>query len=128
MLYYFWKEGEIMDSGKRVRELRKNIGLTLEKFGKPLGVGKTAISNIENGERSLTEQMAKSICREYNVNYLWLTEGKGDIFTTTPESVVDELAEDFKLDEMDKKIIEKYLKLSDEQREVIKKYIKSIFE
>lgn len=117
-----------MDSGKRVRELRKNIGLTLEKFGKPLGVGKTAISNIENGERSLTEQMAKSICREYNVNYLWLTEGKGDIFTTTPESVVDELAEDFKLDEMDKKIIEKYLKLSDEQREVIKKYIKSIFE
>ncbi len=128
MLYYFWKEGEIMDSGKRVRELRKNIGLTLEKFGKPLGVGKTAISNIENGERSLTEQMAKSICREYNVNYLWLTEGKGDIFTTTPESVVDELAEDFKLDEMDKKIIEKYLKLSDEQRAAIKEYIKSIFE
>ena len=49
------------------------------------------------------------------------------MFTTTPESVVDELAEDFKLDEMDKKIIEKYLELSDEQRAVIKQHLKSIF-
>lgn len=117
-----------MEYGKRVRELRKNLGLTLEKFGKPLGVGKTAISNIENEERSLTDQMALSICREYNVNYLWLTEGKGDMFTTTPESVVDELAEDYRLDDIDKKIIEKYLELTDEQRKVIKDYIKSILE
>lgn len=117
-----------MDQGKQIRELRKKLGLTLEKFGKSLGVGKTAISKIENGENNLTDQMAKAICREYNVNYLWLTEGKGDMFTTTPESVVDELAEDFKLDEMDKKIIEKYLELSEERGAVIKQYLKSIFE
>lgn len=116
-----------MDQGKQIRELRKNLGLTLEKFGNSLGVGKTAISKIEHGENNLTDQMAKAICREYNVNYLWLTEGKGDMFTTTPESVVDELAEDFKLDEVDKKIIEKYLELSDEQRAVIKQHLKSIF-
>ena len=117
-----------MNQGERVKEIRKILNLTLEKFGKILGVGKSAISKIENGERSLTEQMAKSICREYNVSYLWLTEGIGDIFTTTPESVVEELAEDYKLDEMDKKIIEKYLELSAEQRDVIKSYIKSILE
>lgn len=117
-----------MEYGKRVREIRKNLGLTLEKFGQPLGVGKTAISNIENEERSLTDQMAKAICREYNVNYLWLTEGEGDMFSVTPESIVDELAEDFKLDDMDRKIIEKYLELSDEKRAIIKEYIKSILE
>lgn len=117
-----------LNEGNRVRDLRKELGYTLEKFGAPLGVGKTAISKIENNERSLTEQMAKSICREYNVNYLWLTEGKGDMFTETPESVVEELAEDFKLDDIDKKIIESYLKLSESQRAVIKEYIKSIFQ
>lgn len=116
-----------MSKGNRVRELRKSLGLTLENFSKPLGVGKTAISNIENGERELTKQMSLAICREFRVNYLWLTEGKGDMFTSTPESVVDELAEDYKLDDVDKKIIEKYLELSDEQRAVIKEYIKSIF-
>lgn len=117
-----------MSLGNRIRELRKKLNLTLEKFGKPLGVGKTAISKIENDERNLTEQMALSICREYNVNYLWLTEGKGDMFTSTPETSVDELAEDYKLDDIDKKIIEKYLELSDQQRAVIKEYLKSIFE
>lgn len=101
--------------------------MTLEKFGDRLGVTKTTISRIEKEERAMTEQMARSICREFRVNYLWLTEGKGDMFTSTPQSVVDELAEDFKLDDIDKKIIEKYLELSDEQRKVIKEYIKSIF-
>lgn len=117
-----------MAYGNRISELRKTLGLTLEKFGNPLGVTKTTISRIEKEERAMTEQMAKAICREYNVNYLWLTEGKGDMFTSTPETSVDELAEDYKLDDIDKKIIEKYLELSDQQRAVIKEYLKSIFE
>ena len=116
-----------MTQGERVRELRKTLDLTLEKFGKSVGVGKTAISKIEKGENNLTEQMAKSICREFRVNYFWLTEGKGDIFTGAPQGVVDEIAEDYKLDEIDRKIIEKYLDLPEEQRQVIKDYLKSIF-
>ena len=58
-----------MTQGERVKEIRKTLDLTMEKFGEKLGVGKTAISNIESGNRNLTEQMSKSICREYNVNY-----------------------------------------------------------
>lgn len=27
-----------------------------------------------------TKQTLKFICREYNVSYLWLTEGEGDMF------------------------------------------------
>ena len=65
--------------------------------------------------------------REFRVNYFWLTEGKGDMFTGTPESVVDEIAEDYNLDDIDKKIIEKYLELSADQRQVLKEYLKSIF-
>lgn len=116
-----------MSYGNRINALRKSLGLTLEKFGEPLGVTKTTISRIEKEERAMTEQMAKAICREFNVNYAWLTEGIGDMFTSTPESAVDEIAEDFKLDDIDKKIIEKYLELTDSQRKVIKDYIKSIF-
>lgn len=66
---------------ERIRELRKSLGLTLEKFGTPLGVGKTAISKIENGDRGVTDQMIKSICREYNVNEEWLVNGKGEMFS-----------------------------------------------
>ena len=69
-----------MDEGQRVRELRKELGLTLEKFGKHLGVGKTAISKIENGENNLTDQMILAICREYNVDEKWLRTGEGEMF------------------------------------------------
>ena len=69
-----------MNEGNRVRELRKTIGLTLEKFAEPLGVKKAAISNIENNTRGLTDQMILSICREYNVNEDWLRTGDGEMF------------------------------------------------
>ena len=69
-----------MTQGERVREIRKNLGLTLEKFGAKLGVKKGAISKIETGENSLTESMIKLICREYHVDYTWLTTGQGEMF------------------------------------------------
>lgn len=69
-----------MTQGERVREVRKALGLTLEKFGEKIGVTKTAISRIEKSERNLTEQMTKSICREFNVDYIWLTTGEGEMF------------------------------------------------
>lgn len=80
-----------MTQGERVRELRKFLDLTLEKFGKTLGVGKTAISNIENGNRNLTEQMIVSICREYGVNENWLRTGDGDMFV--PQTRSEKIAE-----------------------------------
>lgn len=69
-----------MTQGERVKEVRKTLGLTLEKFGEKIGVTKTAISRIEKSERNLTEQMTKSICREFNVDYIWLTTGEGKMF------------------------------------------------
>ena len=64
-----------MTQGERVRMIRKhpNVNLTLEKFGEKLGIKKSALSLIENGKNNLTEQMAKSICREFRVNYFWLS-------------------------------------------------------
>ena len=69
-----------MTQGERVKEIRKKLNLTLEKFGLKLGVGKTAISKIEKNENTLTEQMFKSICREFNVNEEWLRNGTGEMF------------------------------------------------
>ena len=68
--------------GDRVKEIRKASGeyKTLEKFGAKIGLSKTAISDIENGRRNLTEQSFKSICREFSVNPEWLRDGSGEMF------------------------------------------------
>lgn len=80
-----------MTQGERVKEVRKSLNLTLEKFGERLGVGKTAISNIEKGNRNLTEQMTKAICREYSVDYIWLTTGEGEMFVDTDDDFIERI-------------------------------------
>lgn len=112
---------------KRLKELRKALRLSQDLFGNKLGITGGAISKLEKGERNVTEQMVLSICRVYRVNYYWLKDGVGDMFIGTPQTVVEEIAEEYDLDDIDKKILEKYLELPKEKREVIKEYFKSIF-
>lgn len=78
-----------MTQGERIKEIRKTLNLTLEKFGEKIGVTKTAISRIEKGERGCTEQMTKAVCREFNVDYIWLTTGDGEMFVENDDDVVE---------------------------------------
>ena len=80
-----------MTQGERIREVRNTLGLTLEKFGDRLGVTKVAISNIEKGNRNLTEQMTKAICREFGVDYIWLTTGEGEMFVDTDDDFIERI-------------------------------------
>ena len=80
-----------MTENERVRELRKTLGLTLEKFGERLGVKKNAISAIENGRNSLTDQMTRAICREFGVDYIWLTTGDGEMFVDTDDDFIERI-------------------------------------
>nr|DAS29895.1 MAG TPA: helix-turn-helix domain protein [Caudoviricetes sp.] len=115
-----------MTQGERVRRVRKELRLTLEKFGEKVGVGKTAISNIEKGNRNLTEQMAKSICREFSVDYTWLTTGEGDdIFEKSPSSTMEQLKKEFDLDDFSYNLVYQYLKLNADQRQAVRDFFYS---
>lgn len=109
--------------GERLREGRKALGLTLEEFGKNLGVTKTTISRLENGINNVTEQMTKAICREYGINYFWLTKGEGEMFFTGQDAIIDELVDEYNLDATDKTILQEYIKLKPQERQVIKQYL-----
>lgn len=116
---------------ERIKELRKALGLSGEKFGERLGVGKTAISRIENGSNGVTDQMFKSICREFNVNEDWLRNDIGPMFKTSDdefaECVADMLTEDNPLYDAIKKIMITYRKLDSTSKDVIDKLINDAF-
>ena len=116
-----------MTQGERVREVRKSLNMTLDKFGEKLGVKKAAISAIENGNRNITEQMVKSICREYNVNYDYLMYGKGDMFDDLPQTILDELCAHYNLDELDRQIVDIYISLPKQLRDSVKEHIKKAY-
>lgn len=112
---------------ERIKTLRKALGLTLEKFGERLGVGKAALSRIENGSNSVTDQMFKSICREFNVNENWLRTGEEPMFNGFPQTVLDELCEQYDLDTLDKQIVDIYISLPKQLRDSVKDHIKKAY-
>ena len=122
-----------MTQGERVKEIRKSLNLTMEKFGDRLGVGKTAISKLENNERNLTDQMAISICREFNVSETWLRTGEGEMFKPKPPEdevgyYVEELLEneDNPLYRVIIEMMKTYHGLDDKSKEVIRNYFAEI--
>ncbi len=80
-----------MTQNERVKEVRKTLGLTLEKFGDRLGIKKAAVSKIEKGENSLTDANIKAICREFSVDYMWLTTGDGEMFVETDDDFFERI-------------------------------------
>lgn len=69
-----------MYENERVKEVRKALRLTQEKFGERIGVKKNTISQIESGINGVTDQLRLAVCREFNVNEDWLRTGEGSMF------------------------------------------------
>lgn len=82
-----------MTENQRVRLIRKDKGLTLEKFGEQIGVQKSAVSKIERGDNALSEQLCRAICREYHVREEWLRNGEGDMYEPDEGQELRALAE-----------------------------------
>lgn len=112
-----------MTSNERVKVLRKELGLTLEKFGAPLGVSKVAISLIEKGTNNLTEQMLLAICRTYGASETWLRDGTGEMLppVTRNERIADFMGELLKDEKptFKKQLIEVLSELNEEEREAL---------
>lgn len=106
---------------ERVKKLRKELGLTLEKFGEKLGVGKNAISRIETGKSNLTDQMLKAICNvnwdgRY-VNENWLRDGAGEMFKTDPHNELKALANKYQMSSTEYAFLKEFFKLEPSRRE-----------
>ncbi len=112
---------------ERIRELRNALGITLEEFGGRLGVTRTAISRLERGNRSVTDQMAVAICREFGVNEQWLRTGEGEMFEQTRETVLDRLAAEYSLDKEQVSVIENFLDLSPQERTAFLACMRKVF-
>lgn len=69
-----------MNLGARIRKIRKEKDLTQSELGKRIGIKSNSVSLIESGDRNASEQVILSICREFNVNEIWLRTGEGEPF------------------------------------------------
>jgi bacteriophage CI repressor helix-turn-helix domain len=66
----------------RLKEIRKALHLTQQKFADKLGVKQNTIAQYEMGRNEPSDAVIISICREFNVSEDWLRTGKGEMFVS----------------------------------------------
>ena len=76
---------------ERLKLLRKTLKLSQDAFAERIGMKGSSISLLESGGRNITEQVIKSICREFNVDYIWLTTGDGEMIFDTDDDFIERI-------------------------------------
>ena len=121
---------------ERLRELRKVLGMSMEEFGKILGITKSGVSEIENGRRSVTDQHIKMLTIQplsgKYLNETWLRTGEGDMFRQRSDSeILTEFAADlvFEADDSFKKaLVTAFAKMDDETWDNFEKWVRKFLE
>ena len=80
-----------MNIGERIKIVRKDNGLTQKQFANRLSMATSMICLMENGKAIVTDRTAKSICKEFPINYDWLINGNGDMYVTDGEFLISKL-------------------------------------
>ena len=116
----------------RFKELRKELHLSQEEFGKLLGLSKSGVSDIESGRRNVTEQhiiMLKNY-KDKPISESWLRTGEGEMFLPRDrESEIAKLTVQLlteKSDSFKNRLITALAKLTEEQWELLAEIADSI--
>lgn len=115
-----------MNTNERIKFLRKELGLTQNEFGEKIGLKKSAISQIENGSTSSNPRIVQLICTAFNISEKRLTEGKGDMYTSDEDAILEKLTNMYDLSEDQVIFVRRWLELPDSAREAVVEYVFSI--
>lgn len=80
-----------MSIESRIKEVRKQLGMTQSEFGESLGVNRTIIKNYELSLVSPSGIFIKHLCMKYGVSQTWLETGEGEMFRE--QSMDEQIAE-----------------------------------
>ena len=110
---------------ERLKSLRKTLNLSQDNFGERIGMTGGGVSLLEKGKRNITEQVIKSICREFNVDYIWLTTGVGEMFISYDDSETMELLDRILSEENEftKTLFKTFLKLDSKDIEALERIL-----
>lgn len=113
---------------ERIKELRNQLGLTLEEFGSRIGMSKSGLSKIERNVSGISDQTIRSICREFEVNEEWLRTGDGDMFDQSNGSILSRVSSEYGLTAREQAVIAAFLELDTADRAVIMRYVDKLVE
>jgi transcriptional regulator with XRE-family HTH domain len=118
-------DGDLM-MNNRIKQLRLALNMTQEEFASYIGVKRNTVSVYESGRNTPVTSVINLICSEFNVNKLWLLEGKGTMFHGQPHRSLDALAESNDLSVFDYLLLEKFMTLKKADRDAVVRYVQQV--
>ena len=120
------------NENERIKEVRKTLGLTLDKFGERVGMKKSSLSQVENCTNAVSGQLRTAVCREFHVREEWLRTGEGEMFEDrTPDQAIVDFAADLvnvEDDAFKKRLISALARMDDQTWEAFEKWINAFLE
>ncbi len=71
---------ELIEFGKRIKEIRKQLHLSQIDFAAAIGISNTFLSEVEKGKFKPGYDFFINTIKEFNINTKYLATGEGDIF------------------------------------------------
>lgn len=72
---------------ERLKQIREHFDLSQEEFGSRIGITKSSVSLLERGKNNPSDQTIMLVCREFNIDYGWLTTGQGEMFAENDNQI-----------------------------------------
>lgn len=69
-----------MSINSRVKEIRKQSGMSQKEFAERLGIAQTGVSYMEKDGSNISAASVKNICFQFNIREEWLLNGTGDMY------------------------------------------------
>lgn len=106
---------------ERIKELRRALKISQEKFGARIKISGASVSKIESGENNPSEQTLSLIISEFNVSEAWLRSGVGGMFKE-PNGEAERLVKKYSFPDIVGKLLTVYEGLNEGQQEAVLEY------
>ena len=107
---------------ERIIQLREALKMSQADFGKKIGLARSGISSVENGQRIVQERHIKLILSAFpDVSEEWLRNGVGKMFKES-RSEAERLVKKYSFPDIVGKLLKVYEGLNNNQQEAVLEY------
>jgi len=108
----------------RLKQIRKELDLSQDEFGKKIGMQSNSISTMESGVRPIVERTVIAVVKEFGVSRDWLETGDGEMFDQSDARITVVLEDILKgEDEVGKALLKTIATFSDEEWTLLRKML-----
>ena len=111
---------------ERLRELRNALNLSQQEFSERINVAQSTYAQFETGRRELRDIHISQICQAFNVSERWLRTGEGNMFEESSDSLISQLCEKYKLDDMARVLLETFISMPQNERDAVMNFARRV--